>query len=471
MAQTRPAKKGRLIAMTACAANTQAKIMDDLLNGRATLYKPRFEVDGNAYVQRLWDANPEIHNILLEADNLERARDDLFTYLEITSRKIFRLKSEMHLLNKAAIRESVRVFKSVLAPVNEKRSGTSALQVLWSLARQPTGIGDGKISPGFMMEFIHLFRAVLGRTNIYPDEEGEPEFIRMSGREAALERNAHLDEMTATMRKYFQRYPSGLDEDVIGWREQNRARILKRLGGASGDWESHVWQLKHVVRDPDVLADLVELNPEQIESIKLAVQNKIPFGITPYYLSLMDRKRSIGFDHAIRAQVIPPPDYVREMIAHRDERSVFFDFMGEHDTSPVDLVTRRYPGIAILKPFHTCAQICVYCQRNWEIGDMLDPAAGAHKKAIEQALEWFDRHRWIREVLVTGGDPLVMKDKQILHLIERLSEKRHIERIRIGTRTPVVLPQRFRRIDGPHRRVPRAGTPRDRLRYPLRALL
>jgi len=157
----------------------------------------------------------------------------------------------------------------------------------------------------------------------------------------------------------------------------------------------------------------------------------------------MDHSLSIGFDHGIRAQVIPPPDYVDVMAEHRKERDTIFDFMGEHDTSPVDLVTRRYPCIAILKPFNTCAQICVYCQRNWEIDQVLDPHALASKNSISKALTWFDDHQSIGDILITGGDPMIMKDDQIRNILEELSKKEHIYRIRIGTRTPVVLPMRW----------------------------
>jgi lysine 2,3-aminomutase len=174
-----------------------------------------------------------------------------------------------------------------------------------------------------------------------------------------------------------------------------------------------------------------------------AVKNRIAFGITPYYLSLMDAKLSIGYDHAIRAQVIPPKEYVDKMVEHQADRKISFDFMGEHDTSPVDLITRRYPIVSILKPYNSCAQICVYCQRNWEIERVLEPRALASKEKIDKALAWFDEHKSIGDVLITGGDPLVMKDAQLKRILEVLAAKKQIYRIRIGTRTPVVLPTRF----------------------------
>ena len=157
----------------------------------------------------------------------------------------------------------------------------------------------------------------------------------------------------------------------------------------------------------------------------------------------MDSQLSIGYDHAIRAQVIPPPDYVDIMTDNCQERGVIFDFMGEHDTSPIDLITRRYPGIAILKPFNTCSQICVYCQRNWEIDEVLAAHALASRKNIEHALAWLEEHPSIGDVLITGGDPCVMRDEQLEWILTALAKNKHVYRIRIGTRTPVVLPMRW----------------------------
>jgi len=179
------------------------------------------------------------------------------------------------------------------------------------------------------------------------------------------------------------------------------------------------------------------------EAIKIARENRIPFGITPYYLSLMDYDSSRKFDHAVRAQVIPPLNYVQIMKKHRQDRADVMDFMGEHDTSPLDLITRRYPKIAILKPYDTCSQICVYCQRNWEIEEVLSPDALASDEQIDEAIRWFKEHPGISDLLIAGGDPGVMSDPLIDRLFEKISKINHIKRIRLGTRTPVVLPSRF----------------------------
>jgi len=424
----------------------QSKIIDDVFTDAVEMIKPRFEVDLEAYLDRLWQANPEIYSCLEKAGDLEQAREGMYSYLERAEREIFKIDNDLHILEKSAVRECIRAFKSIIGPVNEYRTGSSALDYLWKLAR---GKRDEmqEVSAGFLMEFINLFRGVAGRSNIYFESKearkGIPDFLRLEGLEASRKRTEILDGMGATVQKYLKRYPSGLEPDVVSWRKDNRKKILSYFGASKADWDDYNWHLKNVIRDAKPLLGLIELTAEQQEAIKKARRNRIPFGVTPYYLSLMDRNLSIGYDHAVRAQVIPPPDYVDIMTENRAERGIIFDFMGEHDTSPVELVTRRYPGIAILKPFNTCAQICVYCQRNWEIDEVLDPKAAPSSKVLAKALAWFDRHRSVGDVLITGGDPCIMTDRSLRKIVQALARKDHIYRIRIGTRTPVVLPMRW----------------------------
>ncbi|MFC1492747.1 KamA family radical SAM protein [candidate division KSB1 bacterium] len=423
------------------------KIIDDVFTDAVEMIKPKFEVDYKAYLDRLWEVNPELYKILRSAKNLEDARDKVYSYLETAEREIFKVENDFHILEKATVRECIRVFKSIIGPVNEFRTEVSALDCLWKLANDRKKDLKYDVSVGFLMEFINLFRGVSGKSNIYFEsrevKKGIPDFLKLEGREASEKRTEILDEIGGTVQMYFKKYPSGLDKDVISWRNDNKTRILKYFKASEYDWDDYQWHLKNVIRDAKPLLDLIELTTEQQKAIRKAVANRIPFGITPYYLSLMDKNLSIGYDHAVRGQVIPPPEYVDMMVEFRKERDMIFDFMGEHDTSPVDLVTRRYPGIAILKPFNTCSQICVYCQRNWEIDEVLDPKALPSRKKLDEALAWFDDHKSIGDILITGGDPGIMKNSQLKYIFEELAKKSQIYRIRIGSRTPVVLPMRW----------------------------
>ena len=117
------------------------------------------------------------------------------------------------------------------------------------------------------------------------------------------------------------------------------------------------------------------------------------------------------------------------------------DFMGEEWTSPIETITRRYPGIVILKPFDACPQICVYCQRNWEIKDIHSGTISRNK--LNKALKWIENNQSISEILITGWDPLTMNNETVGWLLEKAGSIPHVERIRIGTRTLVTLPYRI----------------------------
>jgi lysine 2,3-aminomutase len=242
------------------------------------------------------------------------------------------------------------------------------------------------------------------------------------------------------------RHSCGLDEDVVAQREVNRERILGFYGATRRDWERADWQAHHVLKGEDgarILQALVPLTSEELAAVRLAVRYHVPWGITPYYLSLfdfdsVDRRR----DAQVRSQVIPPVHTVRAMIEHRGDRRETFDFMRERDTSPIERITRRYPTVAIFKVCGTCPQVCVYCQRNWEIADAMVSSGIPSREAFEPPLAWFEEHCAITDVLLTGGDPLVLEDHEIAYLLRRLSAIEHIRHVRIGTRVPVTMPMR-----------------------------
>ncbi len=397
-------------------------------------------------IEMLWGENAYIYHVLKESETTEEAREKLFSYAEKQERSLLFKENNRHSLENVTIKDSLRVFKNILSPLHEHKTGTSAIKTLRKLAKKTASQADLGITEAFIMEFIYLFKGMSGRSDIYESGSSEymiPDYSALKGREAAIERTKVLDNAANGLMKYFRKYPSGLEDEIRNWRRENRIRILKYFNGTEDDWKDYKWQLKHIITKPEVITDLIELSPKKTEALKKAIKNSLPVGITPYYLSLMDANASIGYDHAIRAQVLPPKDYVDILSAHRGEIDTAFDFMGEHDTSPIDLVTRRYPMISILKPFNTCAQICVYCQRNWEITECYDPQALASREKIEKALEWFDDHPGIGDILITGGDPLVMKNKRIKEILDVISQKKQVYRVRFGTRTPVVMPQRW----------------------------
>ncbi|MFO8072702.1 MAG: KamA family radical SAM protein [Polyangia bacterium] len=339
----------------------------------------------------------------------------------------------------ARTRDATRALLSMISSRSEHLTGFSVTRALWDLAR---GEPREDLEKGFFAEMMHIVWALEHRTADQPLYEEGSVASDLTGREAARVRSEELDQLWTRVENWMQRYDHGLQPEAHERRAERRKEVLEALGGTDEDWRNWHWQVRHVGRNLETLHELVQLSEKEKSNISRACENHLPFGVTPFYLSLMDGEEDER-DRAVRSQVFPPRRYVDEMIARRADRSEAFDFMGEMDTSPVDLVTRRYPGIVILKPFNTCPQICVYCQRNWEIDEVLDPHAMASWDDIETAVQWIAERPAIHDVLVTGGDPMLLEDHQLERLLEMLTAIPSVRRIRIGTRTPVTLPMRF----------------------------
>ena len=366
-----------------------------------------------------------------------RVRQLLFDNLQAT----FEDDPNMSPLSWVLVRDAIRVFHSLLSIRNEDQIKFSLLRYMDDILHREDVTDLPRASLGFFAEVVHLCRGVAGKAKLY--DEPAPAFAHYSGREAARRRSAYLSRMARTAQASIDRYDCGLDRETIRRRSRNKQRILGYFDATDLEWSDWAWHRSNVIRDADSLAALVRLTDEEHRAVQLARKHRIPFGITPYYVSLMDYNAGGDRDRAVRAQVIPSLRYVRALCDRRRDPDASLDFMLERDTSPIAGVTRRYPMIAILKPILTCPQICVYCQRNWQIADVLDEDAVLPKKQLEKAIQWIARTKEIREVLVTGGDPLLLSDERIESLLWKLSRIEHVQRIRIGTRTPVTLPQRI----------------------------
>jgi lysine 2,3-aminomutase len=392
-----------------------------------------------------WDAAPELYVLLKESKTVESARNKVARYIEAREWTYSCDLGEIENWDYILFRDVIRTLKNIISPRNEKIAGTSSLENLWRAALD----GDADVSEDFIAEFTHFFKALKLKADVYPSRLMEgidiPKFDEYEGRIAGQMRSDYLDQMGRRMDNYLKRYQSGLDPKIVSKRQDSRRRILEILNSTENDWRDWRWQYRNVFKDTndiDIIKEIIKLGPDHEESMKLAVENHVPFAVTPYYLHLMDRE-PCDLDYAVRRQVFPPLSYVQNMITHRMDRKWAFDFMKERDTSPIDLVTRRYPRVAIIKPYESCPQICVYCQRNWELTSPLMASALAPPEKIEAALQWFSEHEEMMDVLVTGGDPLVMDDSLIDKILSKLSEISHLKSIRVATRTPATVPQRI----------------------------
>ena len=422
----------------------------DILGNVPWKYEPITPQDA----ERMWSEAPQVRLLLVESLTLEEARRKLYNYLTDLEYRVREEEIKLKPLDHWLALQAIHVFKNIISKRNEKIATFSTLEHLWLLARDELEAYE-KIGMGFLEEFRHLFKAIHGKANFHQGWLGDKlggevattEFLKLHGRKAALLRSSYLDRVGQVVRSYLSRYTFGLDPRVIEERKKNRQKILDYFGASLDDWWDWHWHFRHIFKKEshvDDLKKLVPLTEEDVENILNALRHGVPFGITPYYLHLFDftradRKR----DPQVRSQVIPPKWYVETMIRHRANRFYVFDFMREGDTSPHDLVTRRYPMVAILKAADTCPQICVYCQRNWEIESAMFPEGIIPQKRIDKAIDWFAEHPEIMDVLITGGDPMILGDQRLEHIMKRLSELDHIRLIRIGTRILVTVPMRI----------------------------
>ena len=195
------------------------------------------------------------------------------------------------------------------------------------------------------------------------------------------------------------------------------------------DWQDWTWQLKHRLTTTAQLERLMTLTPEEKVGCEHA-NHKLALAITPYFFNLIDR-----FDpHCpIRKQVIPRAD---EMVISEGE---MLDSLGEDEHSPVSGLVHRYPDRVLFLVTDRCAAYCRYCTRSRLVSNAQD--YNFHPE-YEQGLRYIEAHPEIRDVLLSGGDPLLLSDRKLEHLISRLRAIPHVEFIRIGSRIPVFLPQR-----------------------------
>lgn len=390
-------------------------------------------------IERMFSVFPPLKKVLLEAPDHETARDRFLAksrrFVEARADETLRLSGLQVALRLSCLRALRQFFTRRSAHL----AGFDMAKTLHDLAHENWQDLPENLSDAFLEDVYRIMAGVAGKSGIYRDEIK----INKVGRAAGIARSRYLNRVCKKVDALEARYRCGLEPEMIDIRSQNRNRIIRHFACSEADFDDYRWQLKHIIRDTATLEKLVELTPAEKSAIDQARAGGLPFGITPYYVSLFDYAAGSNSDMPVRAQVIPPLSYVEKVLANKSASEFDLDFMRETDTSPIDLITRRYPRIVVFKPYNTCSQICVYCQRNWEIDDVYSPGAMASQEKLDAALNWIAENPAVNEVLVTGGDPLVMTDANIRYVLERLTTIPSVERIRIGSRTPVALPQRI----------------------------
>ncbi|PID67369.1 MAG: lysine 2,3-aminomutase [Fusobacteriales bacterium] len=196
------------------------------------------------------------------------------------------------------------------------------------------------------------------------------------------------------------------------------------------EWNDWTWQVRNRIEKIEDLKKYTNLSAEEEEGVKRTLET-LRMAITPYYFCLIDLESERC---PIRKQAIPSVQEIHQADAD------LLDPLHEDEDSPVDGLTHRYPDRVLFLITDMCSMYCRHCTRRRFAGSS-DAAVPGER--IEKAIEYIARTPQVRDVLLSGGDALLVSDKFLENIIKKLRAIPHVEVIRIGSRTPVVLPQRI----------------------------
>ena len=197
---------------------------------------------------------------------------------------------------------------------------------------------------------------------------------------------------------------------------------------AAADWNDWRWQVRHALRTPEDFSRLLRLDRSETDALRMLRRNS-RFAVTPYYFSLID--------------AADPADPIRRMIVPSSlelSGGGELDALAEASHRVAPGLIHRYPDRVLFLVTSFCSSYCRFCvrKRNWVESDAASTAAG-----IEEAIAYLRSHEEVRDVLVSGGDPLTLPPATLDHILSRIRSVPHVEFVRIGSREPVMLPMRF----------------------------
>ena len=198
----------------------------------------------------------------------------------------------------------------------------------------------------------------------------------------------------------------------------------------SKDWNNWVWQQQKRIKSMDQLEKVIHVTEEERSAFAQS-HEMFNMGITPYYASLMDPNDP---NCPIRLQSVPTLGELNILPGDLE------DPLAEERDMPVPGVTHRYPDRVLFYTTHNCPVYCRHCTRKRKVSD---PSSSAANKQLEDGLAYIEAHKEIRDVVISGGDPLSNSDERLEYILSRLRAMEHIEVFRIGTRNLVTLPQRI----------------------------
>jgi len=450
-------------------------------------------VHAHRILRSLLNENPDLEKILLNAATEQVARDAVRNWITPKLKK--NTAAEKFYLSKKTSPESydllnwedyaaIRILDYIDHAGNQypdqnihgEMAVTNPIRMLW----MATNFGIGGAKPGFFFDMLQLFRQLNG-----------------SLAQDLPEKNEVL--------KWMDKYPSGIDSNVIELRKKNKERILKiilkkidnqeivhrrytfeqgmtfsqKLEKMEEWWNESSFHLQFAVRSPDMLNEMLDysLDPDTMEILYQAREKGIPFFVNPYYLTLLNVQTpefAVGGDLAIRCYVVYSQQLVEEfgkIVAWEKEDKAE---PGKPNAAgwilPSHNFHRRYPEVAIFIPDtvgRACGGLCASCQRMYDFQrghlnfnlDKLKPGESWNER-LPGLLDYFKDDTQLRDILLTGGDALMSSDKSLQVILNEIYEMAlrkkkenemrpeqekyaEIIRVRIGTRLPVYLPQRI----------------------------
>ncbi|MGA1845615.1 KamA family radical SAM protein [Deferribacter abyssi] len=239
-----------------------------------------------------------------------------------------------------------------------------------------------------------------------------------------------VEEANSRVAEYIEKKDIEAPSGVELWDQivENKKKIQKILGISDEEWNSYSGQLKYAIEDVETLSKIIELPEKAIKDVLRVTQN-YRMRLTPYYASLIMPE---NINDPILLQSVPTGEMV-------DNVGVEIPPVAA-DHSPARLIDQFYPRVVTIKSTNMCAMYCTHCLRIAHIGkkDRI-----YNKQAYEEALNYIRNNKFIRDVLVTGGDAFVLPNKLLKWILNELDNIEHVKMKRIGTRIPVTTPQRI----------------------------
>lgn len=216
---------------------------------------------------------------------------------------------------------------------------------------------------------------------------------------------------------------------------KRQQEITKKIDSEAdiSDWTNWKWQLRHSIKTLEQFEYLtgIEFDEQETEQLRQTF-DKFPLSITPYYLSLIHRGNYRN--DPVFKQAFGSPE---ELITLKSE---YLDPLSEDKDSPVEGITHRYPDRVLFHVSNICAMYCRHCTRKRKVGDVDSIPS---KSQLTAGIEYIKRTPQVKDVLLSGGDPLMLSNEILDWLLSELIQIPHVQVLRIGTRMPVVLPYRI----------------------------